>query len=330
MNILFILGKDVHYGRIFLGFAACHASIAHLKDVDVTGDIYNRFYDIIFIDSSANLNKYDFNCNHIIFFDTEDDPRHFNPGSAYYNYKEQVKFYAKMNYVPDDRLDGIKNIAIPLNIYTELAAATEFKTKFDPDSFMPYLRASPTYIGKYKMIPYGKYSKDLNRGIFSLGIHESGDILYNQRVDWILSLDKHKIKHDAGIVFSTDNCTIDWQEQYFGRISELKANRVNWYELIVQLGNKGIGLCPTGHERMSWRLFDIMSIGSILVWTDNHLQTNLYMPKEFITVKDGEELGPIIGSLNLKETWDLHQSNRDVLRGLTPKRMLDDFMDQLS
>ena len=293
MNILIIKGKDYHtYHRIVPGFQSYGCNVVVKEEY---ADIPNERFDIIFVDPSVDFDPSNkLNTDVLMFYDCEDSPYDFHSGVAYEVLKDKVVAYAKMNWVEDDRKDGIKNIGFPLYCYKGLydianADLPEFSYQFA----VPLMICSPTFIGGYKPDPNGVYNSDNDVSCFAK--HETNkpdQVMYNQRIDWLCSLRKNNIFHLGGLTFGVDNLTLDWQSKYFGSgVSKLGFQRVSYGDMINSMVRYRVGLCPTGHERVSWRTFDLMAVGSILVWTDNKEQQSMIMPKEYVTVKDGEDLG---------------------------------------
>ena len=293
MNILIIKGKDYHtYHRIVPGFQSYGCNVVVKEEY---ADIPNERFDIIFVDPSVDFDPSNkLNTDVLMFYDCEDSPYDFHSGVAYEVLKDKVVAYAKNNCVEDDRKDGIKNIGFPLYCYKGLydianADLPEFSYQFA----VPLMICSPTFIGGYKPDPNGVYNSDNDVSCFAK--HETNkpdQVMYNQRIDWLCSLRKNNIFHLGGLTFGVDNLTLDWQSKYFGSgVSKLGFQRVSYGDMINSMVRYRVGLCPTGHERVSWRTFDLMAVGSILVWTDNKEQQSMIMPKEYVTVKDGEDLG---------------------------------------
>jgi len=331
MKILIIKGKDNHtHHRIVPGFQnyGCNVTVKEAYE-----DIPTEKFDIIFVDPSVDFDPSNkLNTDVLMFYDCEDSPYDFNAGVAYEVLKDKVVAYAKMNWVEDDRKDGIKNIGFPLYCYKNLyqvahADIPDFSHQFA----IPLMICSPTFIGGYKPDPEGIYNNEDDVSCF--GKHETNipeHVMYNQRIDWLCSLRKNNIFHVGGLTFGIDNLTLDWQSKYFGNgVSKLGIQRVSYSDMINAMVIYRVGLCPTGHERISWRTFDLMAIGSILVWTDNKKQQSMIMPEEYITVKDGEDLGTRLLSLqkDYKDIWKACQKNRECLR-LNDQKVLDIFHSQ--
>jgi hypothetical protein len=286
MNALIIKGNDNHYSRLLGGLQACQITTCLLEkeQKEILGE-----YDLVFIDPSYKFHIPNINGNLFFFFDTEDATNHFDKGVAYDQFKDKVKAYAKYNYEPDDRKDGIKNIGIPLAHYISLIGIANKETKFNEQNLKPYILASPTFIGRYIPKPSGYYNsqEDIN----CLGKYDDGNFMYNQRIDWLLSLKNNNIPYAGGIVF-TPNCnlSLEWQSKYFGNVNKLRSFPLPLTGLAHELFKYQIGLNPTGHERISWRTFDIMATGGILINTDTKNKLTLINPKEYITIYDGQDL----------------------------------------
>ena len=329
MKALIVKGKDNLTIRLQDGLKA--AGIAsHL--VTKESDFTSMHYDLAFIDPSVSYIIPNIDSDTLLFYDSEDDPKQFDKGPAYDQFKDKVKAYAKMNYLDNDRNDNIKNIGFPLSIYPTLRQiANHNAPDFSYKNAVPYLIGTPTFIGIYYPVENGIYNseKDLN----CIGTFDEGNLMYNQRIDWLLSLRKNNIPYQGGIVFHpTSNLSISWQSKYFGsRVSELQCQPVSYNDHINNLFNYRVALCPTGHDRLSWRTYDIMATGSILIRTEHKKQLALINPKEYITIMDGEDLGTKLLSIqkDYKEIWAAHQANRTILKTLTPAEITRLFLAQL-
>ena len=327
MKILIIKGKDSHtHHRIVPGFQnyGCNVTVTEAYE-----DIPTEKFDIIFVDPSVDFDPSNkLNTDVLMFYDCEDSPYDFDAGVAYEVLKDKVIAYAKMNWVEDDRKDGIKNIGFPLYCYKNLyqiayADIPDFSYQFA----VPLMVCSPTYIGNYTPVDNGIYNH--NKDVSSLVVY-NGKKVYNQRIDWLLSLRKNNIFHIGGITFGPDNLSVEAQSSYFGNgVQDLSINRLSYSDMLNAMVRYRIGLCPTGHERLSWRTFDLMSVGAILIWTDNKEQQSMIMPEEYITVKDGEDLGSKLLSIqkDYKDIWKACQKNRERLR-LDDQKVLDIFHSQ--
>jgi hypothetical protein len=267
-----------------------------------------------------------------MFYDCEDGPLDFYPDIAYLSLKDKIKYYAKMNYIEEDRNDGIKNIAFPLPIYNELSQIAKYDfIEFKDEYAKCFLLGHGTFIGNY--IPV-KGNYNCSDDIFSIGIYNNKDkieFLYNQRIDWILSMIKNGIPYFGGIVFGNDNLSEEWQSKYFGNVQKIKTQGMSWFETFKQHALNKIGLCPTGHERISWRTFDLMASGSVIFWTDNKKMQTLIMPEEYITVPDGVDFAKIYfeNQKNFKEIWKASQKNKELISNLTPEKVMEKFFNQL-
>lgn len=332
MKILIIKGRDSHTRfRIVPGFEnyGCNVTVVE-KYEELTGE---RF-DIIFVDPSVDFDPSSkLNTDILMFYDCEDDPVDFYPSEAYSCLRDKVIAYAKMTWIENDpRNDGIKNIGFPLPCYKNLFQVSHLELpEFTYENSVPVMVASPTYISRYKANPDGDYNSE--DGISSLVKNNSDDekkFTYNQRIDWLLSLRKNNIFHIGGLVFSGSNLSIEFQSKAFGQnVNKLGVDRVSYSDMINLIIQNKVGLCPTGHERISWRTFDLMASGSILIWTDNKGQKSMIMPEEYVTIEDGEDLGTKLLSIqkDYKEIWKSCQKNKDRLK-LDDEKVLNIFHSQ--
>ena len=57
----------------------------------------------------------------------------------------------------------------------------------------------------------------------------------------------------------------------------------------------------------------------------------LYMPKEYIKVKDGEDIATKIldSQKDFYNIWEASQENRRLFADLTPEKVIEDFMEQM-
>lgn len=329
-KILIIKGRDVHTSRMMYGFLNCGNEVTVIEKYE---ELNGSYYDIIFIDPSVKFDPSSkLNCNYLMFYDCEDSPYDFYPDLAYFTLKDKIKYYAKMNFVENDRNDGIKNIAFPLPIYNQIINTSKYDfMNFEEKYCKSFLLGHGTYIGNYK-IQNGYYN--CSKDIFSIGMaYNNGkiDFLYNQRIDWILSMIKNNIPYVGGLVFGNNNMSLEWQSKHFGNVEKIKCEYMPWIETFKQHALNKIGLCPTGHERLSWRIFDLMASGSIIFWTDNKKQQSLIMPEEYITVPDGIDFAEIYfeNEKNFKEIWKASQKNKELMASLTSEKIMDKFFKQL-
>jgi hypothetical protein len=330
-KVLIIKGQDRHTYRLAQSMQMCGVEC---KTVERYEDIPTEKCDVTFVDPSLSYDPTSkINSTHTLFFDCEDGPRDFISGAAYEAMKDSISHYAKMNWVEDDRGDGIKNIGYPPSVYMFLSQVAPLEAPpFFHQNAIPFLVGAGTFIGNYSVEDESLFPSDDELGVSALGLYEDGNWMYNQRIDWLLSLRKNNIPHIGGLVFKTDNMSKEWQSKYFGDgVEALEISPISHEDYLKALLNYRVGLCPTGHDRLSWRLFDIMATGAILIWTDSKEQQSFYMPKEYVTIKDGEDLGKTLLQLqpDYKELWNACQENRKVFVGLTPEKIWSDFMEQL-
>ena len=331
-KVLIVRGEDRHTYRLEQSMHMCDVECQTVQKYE---DIPDGECDVVFVDPSLSYDPTTkLNSDHIIFYDCEDGHKDFSPGASYYAMRDKVEYYAKMNWVDEDRNDGVRNIGFPLSVYAML---TEFaKAEIPPfthQNAFPFFVGTGTFLGNYTEVPDGVYARDDSINLSSIGRYNAEELMYNQRIDWLLSLQHNNIPHLGGLVFAEHNLSREWQSEHFGSgVASLGVSRVDHGGYMQGLVNFRIGLCPTGHDRMSWRVFDIMAMGAILIWTDVGDQKSMYMPKEYITVKDGEDLGKQLLTLqpDYYDIWKAHQENRKVFANLTPDKVWDDFMEQMT
>jgi hypothetical protein len=330
-------GNDYHTYRLSQGLMACGIKVEYLTGTKVAPNTY----DIVFVDPSYSESVQKDIGKRVLFFDCEDDPRHFDPGPAYESLKDHVDFYAKLVYVEDDRGDGIKNIAFPIVNFLQLADFAKNDFSEIPYSFSPIFVGVPTWYTCVSELRKGSYGYDEEQDIKSLirlpkekiGL-DGHQISYNQRVDWFLSMEKKGTPVRGGLVFKEEEeCySEDYIANLFGEgVRKWKHPPISYQQNLISLLQNKIALCPTGHDRISWRTFDIMATGSILFWTEVEDRKMLYMPQFHVEVKDGEDIGTKIANLesDFEKLLEESQANREVLKSLTPKKVREDFLKQV-
>jgi len=326
-KVLIIRGEDRHTYRLEQSLVMCGVVA---KTVSQYEDIPKERCDIVFVDPSVDYDPTTrIEADMVLFFDCEDAPLDFNMGTAFHCMKDTVKYYAKMNWV-GEYIEGLKLVGFPIPHIPQIIEVTDLDIpEFNHNNAVPFFVGTPTFLGRHDPVGGGVYNSTEDTS--SLGVHED-HYMYNQRIDWLLSLRKNNIPYFGGLVFKTDNLTIEWQSTYFGKgIEGLGTPPLSRQQFFNTLFNYRVGLNPTGHDRNSWRIYDLMAAGSILVSTDLMEQKSMYMPKEYTTIKDGEDLGKTLLQLqpDYKELWKACQENRKVFKGLTPEKIWYDFMEQM-
>jgi hypothetical protein len=334
-NIVIIRGRDRHTVRLKWGLSAIGINPIIVDSLD---EIPDRHVDITLVDPSVSFDPSSkINSKVTAFFDTEDDPCQFDPDVAYAALSGNVEYYVKMNWVDDDRCDKIRNIGFPIHILLECGHfARQEKLPWNKKQIAPVMVAAPTYMGGYKPVRGGLYCSDEFVSCFTVLIdNETGveEIVYNQRYDWLLSLKQAGIPYVGGINFSEDVYSLEHQTNWHGDVAQFTSptgfiSKSDQYKLFQ---NFPLALVPTGHERISWRVFDAMAAGAIIYWTDNCGQQTMYNPVSYITVKDGENLPTKIGeNFDFEGLWEESEKNREVLSKLTPEVIRRDFFHQFN
>ena len=327
VKALILHGTDRHTYRLQQSLQICGIQNITVKNYR---DIPRERCDIVFVDPSL---PYDptarINSDLVCFYDCEDAPTDYEVGIAFEAMKDSIKYYCKMNWVGEEK-DGIKLIGFPIASILQLPPVANVQLpEFTYQNAIPFFAGAGTFLGNHDPVKGGVYNSE--EGINCLGKYEE-NTMYNQRIDWLLSLRKNNISYKGGLVFRGDNLSEDWQSKYFGEnVIDLKTDQLDRIGFFNNLFTYRIGLNPTGHDRNSWRIYDLMAAGSILVSTDLCNQKALYMPKEIITIKDGEDLGTRLLELqpDYKELWKAHQENRNIIKDLTPDKVWSDFMEQM-
>jgi len=324
MKILIIKGDDVHTRfRIVPGFTVYGCSVTVVEDYkDLTGE---RF-DLTLVDPSVNFDPTSkLNTDKLMFYDCEDGPEDFKSGEAYNILKDKVIAYVKMNWVDNDRRnDGIKNIGFPLPIYSSLRPVTLFQSNHS--NYLPFLVCSPTFIGHYDT------NKEINTNLdirYLSKVNE--ETIYSQRLQWFLSLRQNKIDYSGGIVFQNNNSnlSLSWQKKYFGDVDIFQHSAISREDYIRYLLKFNIALCPSGHERISWRMFDAMATGSIIFSTQLCGQRSMIMPKEFIQIHDNEDISLSLTKYipDYSELLKASNDNRDLFK-ISNEQIMKIFNDQ--
>jgi hypothetical protein len=219
--------------------------------------------------------------------------------------------------------DGLQRIAFPISPYLFLnQVAVAPVPDWSNHNSVPHFYGAPTYKNGYK---------SLSNDCFT-STHEDGNILFHQRYKWLSDLEEYNIPFDGGLVFTGDDCiSKDFQENHFPGISRFSKNREAYNQSLSKLlFHHRVGLCPTGLERNSWRLFDLMATGAIIYRTDTDIRF-LYEPKHQWVVKDDDHLGDIY-LRDIRDFREMHkasQENRKILASLTPEIIWKDFIKQI-
>lgn len=332
-DVLIIRGRDRHTQRLIWGLSAVGINTTIADSFD---EIPDTHVDVTLVDPSVTFDpSRKLNSKVTAFFDTEDDPRHFDPDVAYHALSDIAECYVKMNWVEDDRKDKIRNVGFPIHILLECGHfARQGKLPWSKKQIAPIMVAAPTYMGNYKPVKGGMYASDEFVSCFTtLTKPETGadEIVYNQRYDWLLSLKQAGIPYVGGINFSQGVYSLEHQTNWHGNVAQFTSptgfiSKSDQYRLFQ---NFPLALVPTGHERISWRVFDAMAAGAIIYWTDNHGQKTMYNPVSYTTVRDGESLSNKINeNLDFKKLWEESEKNREVLNKLTPEIIRKDFFNQ--
>lgn len=327
LKALILQGDDRHTYRLQQSMTACGYNT---QVVSSYKDIPEEHVDVCFLDPSLSYDpSHKIDADVCMFYDCEDAPTDFDLGEVFYSLKDKVHFYAKMNWVGED-IEGVRLIGFPIVNALQLSQVAQAELpEFTYRNAIPFFVGAPTFLGRHEPVEGRPYLS--NATTRSLGEYED-HLMYNQRIDWLLSLRENNIPHVGGLVFKGDNLSVEWQSKYFGEgVKDLACNAVNRQEFINALVSNRIGLNPTGHDRNSWRIYDLMATGCILISTEMKGQKALYSPRKVITINDGEDLGSTLLSLQpeYRELWKECQSNREVLSGLTPDKVREDFLLQL-
>jgi len=164
----------------------------------------------------------------------------------------------------------------------------------------------------------------------------NNQISYLQRAEWLMELKWEEADDplvDGGLVFDYPEghpYFIGLAAKMYGRaIQILSTDRMEYPKQLNELATHGICLCPSGHARVSFRTYDIMATGGILVMGDIRDYKLLYMPQYKVTMPDGKGISELVKAIKEDEEPFLKYSeaNRAVLDN-TPQQVLDKFMTQ--
>ena len=328
MKALILVGQEVHVGRLIQGLGSIGIQVYPSRGPQVP----TEHFDMVFVDHSYDFPLPHLNCDYLFLFDCEDDPLHFKPGSAYYDLKDKAHAYAKLfNRIDRGRPDTLKQIAFPIDQYIHSAEVA--KRTFNATINTPYFVGCPTFLGRMVPKPGIQYGSDKKLGINSIGwnLEDGPHYMYNQRVEWLLSLYKSEIKYHGGLVFGPSNQALEWQTQYFGNVAIFGTGFVEKQTFLNQMGAHKIALLPTGYERIGWRVFDAMALGNIMMMCDPEDRKYMIMPKEYMLVTDGEDIATVISDMMpaIDDVYRMHQVNKKYMASLTPEIITKLFFEQL-
>lgn len=335
---IIIQGEEEHHSyRLGNGLFACGKAGQRTNSVE---SLKGKHFKIAFVESSTDEDLSEvLSADLIIPFDAEDDPYHFDPKQGYHSIKDKCEFYAKLVYDSTKPVneDGLKHIAFPLDNFTRLSEISKVpiqKKSLDDIVFV----GVPSYKNFWEEQEDHYYCKtDTFNPIADFESEAQGfpSIIYNQRLDWLVSLKENNIPVTGGVVFNSDPKHphgIDFQVEHFGeKVREFAFQGAPPMALLGHLLGSKIGLAPTGHDRYSWRVFDLMAAGCIMLVTDLGDRKMLYNPKCKVNVHDGENIMEVLDRVKSKEEMllDSHLQNREVLKDVTPERMWSDFLKQM-
>lgn len=331
--------KDAHTYRLEQGLQSVGIKTKIIANrLDGMGDVRGEYFDFLFIDSSLDYNPGLWNASIVSFFDCEDNPYNrslFFPSVAYNELKDKVKFYTKLNYATDDiSHPGMKLCAFPLVNWASLRnlASQDLSSYWSNRGFVPFFVGSPSYIHDYEREFIG--TKDQNLNVHCIGIQDDKKILYSQRLQWMIQLNKSGLPWTGGLVFdeNVESFSTKFQQKHFGSdIVKFAHPKVDYMSYLSELVKCGIGLNPTGFDRMSWRIYDIMAVGAVLISTDYKNIRMLYMPEEVTIIPDEANIVPYLNTMygyDLRAMHKAAQKNKELMASLTPDKILKDFVAQ--
>lgn len=297
--------------------------------------------DILFVDPSCKEDTTIPNADKYVFFDCEDMADFFDLGPIYYTLKDKVTNYVKYNYNAETKLDdNIEITAFPIAKYIEIGKIARLLPEVQKVD-KTYLCCSPTWAGLKKKTKQKeidslvKAKSNLDNKVLNLTF-DKDYVLYNQRIDWMESLSKSDIDFKGGLVFHGANSPYSLENicnLFPGDIKKFSTGYQHYQAMMQDSLSSVFLLNPAGHERISFRTFDIMLTGSVNVSTDIGKTRAMYMPVSSLTIKDDEDLSKVLLSLSLKdkqELLSLAKQNVSLAKSLTPKKVRDDFLSSLN
>lgn len=347
-NILVVIGSERHAYRLLAGLSMfpdlnittnepcknreldpdINAPSKSLWEKYSNRNYANKRYDIAFVDSSFEGRTDDIKSDMFILFDCGDKPNHpildNTEGRAYHELKDKSSAYATFSYDEDFVCaDKLKRIAFPITPYLSLNHISKAETTdWNSINSVIHFYGAPTHL-----YSYGKLDGDS-----FTAVDEEDRNVFNQRYKWLSQLDDYNIPFDGGLVFQDGgHLKPEYQESLFPGVTKFLRPRHDYRQsLIKHLAQFKVGLCPAGHQRNSWRLYDLMATGSIIYRTDTKYRF-LYEPKHQWVVKDDDHLGDIYlrDIKDFKEMYKASQDNREVLSKLTPEIIWKDFKNQI-
>tara|TARA_R110002110_G_scaffold295886_5_gene509956 strand:- start:968 stop:2023 length:1056 start_codon:yes stop_codon:yes gene_type:complete len=351
MKVLLLIGKDVHNYRILRGLLISNPNIelftSDISDTyespdlnNATFSIWNRcstdykgkHFDLVFVDPTYPKDrKGSFTFDRLGFFDSEDEPEASDQGVAYNVFKDDATFYAKMDYPLKPRDDGIKCIGFPIDTYLSLNnVANASIPEFTHMNSSPFFHGACTFLGG-GTTSAGIYTTPQKAGDIYFANHlPDGQFWYNQRFQWLQSLEDNNIPYEGGIVFQEGCLSLEHQTKHFGNVGKFAKGYIDRNTFFNMAVTNRVGLNPAGNNRNSWRMYDLMAIGSIIV-TGKYDMKSMYSPKEVVIVEDDDDLGTVLRNLqpDYKELAKASQENRKVLADLTPEKVWKDFIGQM-
>jgi hypothetical protein len=353
MRVLLLIGEDAHNYRLIMGLMMANPQIelfaSEISDTHDSVDLSNprfrfwnncntdyrgKHFDLVLVDPSYPQDRRgEFTFDRLGFFDCEDAPEHdeywseiYN-GVAYHVFKDDALFYAKMDYPEKARDDGIKYIAFPIEPYMGLFNVANAEIpEFTHMNAIPFFQGSPSFLGDV-----GSFKGPQRSGDIYFANDTPDGYWYNQRFQWLQSLENNNIPYEGGIVFMEAECiSLEHQSKYFGNVAKFSRNYIDRNTFFNKAARNRIGLNPAGNNRNSWRLYDLMAIGSIIV-TGQCEMKSMYSPKEFITVNDHDDLGTVLREAqpDFKEMAKASKANRELLAGLNPEKVWSDFWSSI-
>ncbi len=285
-------------------------------------------YDLLFVEASIkNDISEKINGAKIIFVDLEDCPSHFEPSDTFRALEDSALAYGKMVHRPSVEVSKLPQVALPIYqylIHNELCHAP----RIDDLKGQKYMVVAGTMIGNYtKKHPNGiGFDSNYKGDVKHFAEFAPGDTVFSQRVRWMLECEMAGVAGKLGIVYRGDSPEgLEFHKKHFGNIERFYHPQISYRDHAINCLRYGHALNPTGWDRISLRTYDLMAAGNIIYWTDTDDRLQLYMPENFIKVRDEQNIVEVLNTACLED----FKVNREILKDLTPEKVWSKFIKQL-
>ena len=324
MKIAFVNSGCSHaYDRLWGFLQHLGAHYFHMPE-----DFNGGNYDLIFIEASCKDVSSKIGTAKTILVDLEDDPAEFDPGPAFFALKDKSLAYGKLVIEEGSPVSDLPEIMLPVAPYLWFNNVCEAERSLE-QNYEPFFRGVGSFIGKYNLkFPKSLLNLDSNPSgdVKFLGVTWDNNWVYSQRYQWLLQFEKAGVEGDLGIVWGGSNQTLEWQTEHFGNVARFGKERISYEESIRKTLSHNSICLPTGYSQWSFRNYDAVACGSVMLSTDYGKKRMLYEPVVYQKVLDHEN---IVDFYNLNLKAKDFAENREVLKGLTPEKVWDKFLKQL-